>query len=203
MRRKVALFLYPLDVYVRAHVLVARAIDLRGELAVFAKYASELERIMTARFRMRGYEVVWVVFARQDGSTTPDRALISPVFPVMDLDTIVTVPISFGTHCEKLIYPNPEYIIRKLGRPKISSLAVCGFHDGDCVEKFAQYAHSRGIHTKVHDDLTEHFFSLAQQGSLGSFPVQVFPPPRFMADRVYQRWRAIRRAKPWRRQWKY
>ena len=147
---KTAIFLYPISPYVDALTRRGRTFDPqeRGET---------LERVINLRYRQRGHTVAWALFAHEDDMTAPDRSLLWPFAPIHKEDAIIVAPVSFKRHCQEELYPDPSAMVTALGN--ISRLAVMGFHSDDCCERLAEAAWRLGIPSKVHDDLSEKFFS--------------------------------------------
>lgn len=202
--RKFALVLYPITPYVEQELRLARPMPILERVLVRRTF----DRVLSERFRRRGWQVVWVLFALDSDGTAPNTALCSPFFTFHDADAFVVAPVSFATHCAEKRYPQPRALLEPL--EPIGRLAVCGFHCTDCVDRIARYAHRRGIPVKVHEDLTDRFFALDTWRRVNAHPrailTRTMPADPVVISRESLRGlvtheRRIRRRMPWLMQW--
>ena len=142
------LFLYPIEEYFE-NSLGFRGLEVRGITPSF------LNDIIQARYRSRDYEVNWLFFAEEDGSDEPDTVRLPEYVDIKDEDRVLSNEISFITHCQKELYPDPDMILDKL--PEHERLVLGGFHEGDCIAKVAKRSHERGVETFLDTDTTGNF----------------------------------------------
>jgi hypothetical protein len=94
--------------------------------------------------------------SQKDNLDTPDLSDLSPLLHYAPEDRF----LSSGTTASELssgIYPDPKNILKNISGP-IEDLKVGGFHQGDCVDRFAACAYYEGIPTLVDEDTTDHYF---------------------------------------------
>ncbi len=121
------------------------------------KFGQRLMEIINARYRSRGYSVFWVHFAHPKNPQLPDLALHCRWIMRHRADKVLVANVAFERHVQEKIYPSNEAILKQIPE-KIERLVAGGFHQGDCVSKFAATVHRRGVPVFVDEDLTELFF---------------------------------------------
>lgn len=129
-------------------------------------FSSRINRAVQERYRDRGYDVHWVLFAEHQPS---------PLIEILPQDNIISADISFKTHTTKrpdgtYQYADTQQIIRHV-RP-YQDVVVTGYHVSDCVDRIAAATHAAGHQTLVDEDLTENFLYLS---SKPGFRVHYFP----------------------------
>lgn len=189
---KIFLFLYPIREYVDA------CLDQTFFLQNGYK-PERFGRLIDARYRKRGYNIVWVLFSDQQDVTKPDLSQISEIFQIKQGDQIISCGVSFELHCSKWIYPDPKGILSHLP-DGIEELAVGGFHQWDCVDKIARCAYDNGTPTRVDEDTTQFFFHITS--TEGQIPfIRRRSTLRKSFARFGEHWvelaRKSRKAKPW------
>lgn len=155
---KSLLVLYP--IYPYAHYLIGQ--EEPDEIK--KKFARIYQGLIRRRYP--GFQIIWMMFSREDSPGRPDTTLLWEGIKMGKKDIVAACGVSFDKHCGMKIYPNPETILGACPRP-IEKLVVGGFHFWDCVADVARYAHGQGIDVLVDDDLTEFFFwKIRQNGVL-------------------------------------
>ena len=117
----------------------------------------EINRLIRARYRERGYQIWWLLFSDLSDPEKPDLTRIFGDIDIREEDTLLPCGATFKDHVRKRLYPSSEKVVDQLP-DGIEELVLGGFHQEDCVDKVAACAHSRGIPTFVDEDTTEHFF---------------------------------------------
>ena len=102
--------------------------------------------------------MVWLLFSQGRWLHKPDRKQTSDIFDILPEDLVIGCGVSFADHVANWHYPDLDYVFSQTPYP-IDELVLGGFHQSDCVDKTAEYAHGRGIKTWVDEDTTQHFFS--------------------------------------------
>ncbi len=173
-------FLYPIKEYIDFEIKNSfRRIENLPEV-----YKKNLNKCIDLRYRKKDFGINYVVFK---------NSLVSEIIDLREDDKIISAEIDYKTH-KKWIYPNPDFVIDKLGKPE--ELIVSGFHMWDCVEKFAKRAFERGIKTLVDEDLTEFFVSrIARE----DFKFEEYPNfnPRNKEKFFFESFMEARKGKPW------
>ena len=190
---RVFLFLYPIKDYVEFSIqnnfLLERGLDPK-----------RLSQIIDYRYRKRGYKVVWLLFSQGRWLHKPDRRRFSEIFEVVPEDLVLGCGVSFANHCANRHYPNLSYVFSQLPNP-IDELVVGGFHQWDCVDKAAAFAHRKGITVRVDEDTTQFFFSTT--ASDGPIPLRRRGPDlyklfsRFGDDWMLEFVTEKRKKRPW------
>ncbi len=211
---KIFLFLYPFDTYFA---------KLKGVYkARFDACGYDFRRIndiIDARYRQVGYQVMWLMPSTKidpndslaarlislystfrgvplDDLKEPDLSLLSQDITIHEKDTIITIDLHsyFPRGKERKDHPNLELIIfEKI--PKATELVLGGFHQWDCVDKLAQYAHEHGISVLVDEDTTDMFFS--RTSLQGTIPLIRKNPFRLLKPGDSKRAVEERKGKPW------
>lgn len=198
---KIFLFLYPIRWY------IDREIDDYNERRACV---NRFNAMIEARYRKQGFRIFWLLFCEEGNETEVDLELLEPLYEIRPEDTLFSAGISLIAHKTKLIYPSLYLLFKQI--PRAEQLVIGGFHQTDCVEKFASYAHSRGIRTFVDEDVTDMFFKLRRMYEMP--PVESTPEEyaarfREMLQQVHARvqhrtyeyllelHREERREKPW------
>ncbi|UMX48081.1 MAG: hypothetical protein L7H18_00875 [Candidatus Nealsonbacteria bacterium DGGOD1a] len=163
---KVFLFLYPIKPFFENEI---------GNFYQFrnGKYdVRRLNDIIRARYRKKKYKIVWLLFGQENAPNKPDKDLLASWITIEPEDTIISAGLSFKEHTQHRKYPNPESIFGQISN--ITEIILGGFHQWDCVNKLASYAHNLGLPVKVDEETTEMFFSLTNL--LGPLPlIRDFP----------------------------
>ncbi len=148
---KAFLFLYPVNEYFE--------ICLQQCQRDFTKNHYNHERIndiIDARYRQKGYAIHWLLFSAAGDSKKPDLSTISNCIKTSKKDIFLTAGVSFEEHAKGKKYPDPAFILAQI--PNLTELALGGFHQWDCVDRLAEYAHQNNMPTFVDEDTTELFF---------------------------------------------
>lgn len=145
-------FLYPIKPYVDA-MWYGRPVDPHE----YRRQVAQLNHLIAVRYRRLGYKIFWAMFCLPNAESIPDMTLLAPGVRKLVRDPTLVADVSFRAHCKEKKYPSlPNLLMQIPTRP--TRLVVGGFHNSDCVEKFAEYAHRQGINTFVDEDTTELFF---------------------------------------------
>ncbi len=190
---KVYLFLYPIKEYIYSLLLMWPTFSFNEH------QASEINRLIRARYRERGYQIWWLLFSDPNDLEKPDLTRIFDGMNILEGDTLIPCGITFQDHISKKLYADSERVVDRLPKD-IEELVLGGFHQGDCVDKVAACAYSRGTPTFVDEDTTEYFFS--RTGSMGDIPTlrEEFRVSELTSerDKTWINWILERRRnKPW------
>lgn len=163
-------------------------------------FYSKMDRAIDERYRSKGYQVHWVMFAGHQ---------FSPLIIRHSADRVIEVELTFKQHTSKgndgtYPYPNADNIVRTL--TDHSDVVVAGYHANDCVDKIAAAAHKAGHRTLVDEELT-HFFLPEQDDP--DFKVYKYPSVRHKYlsstepyDKISRAHRAYEQIiRPWLYQW--
>lgn len=158
---------------------------------VFRKlYRKQLNVCINERYRKNGFGINYAVF---DGSP------VSDVIDFQESDRIIEVGLDLATHRTKQSngkypYPDPDYILNRLGDFQI--LRIAGFHMWDCVERLAKRAYERGFDTLVDEDLTEFF---GRRFRDPDFKTDQYPTynPRKSPQSIFEMFMKARKEKHW------
>lgn len=112
-------------------------------------------------YRKKDHRVYWTVFSLDEDSTQPDVDNIHPMYHVKAEDLIVPVGVSYRQLKHSWTYPDARGIIQQL--PLGKKAIFGGFHQGDCVDKFANAAHSLGIIAEIDELLTQRWLSVVNE----------------------------------------
>lgn len=155
----VVLFLYPLAEYIRS------SIGYHDYMSIIAdKQVKLLNKLITKRYRNKGYRVAWVLFCEKDNPEKFDFALIDSRVDIFPQDQLINAGVPFACNEKDWVYPDPGQIMAQL-EGDLDSLRLGGFHRQDCVSKVAEYAYMKlGLGEKVivDEDLTELFWFKAR-----------------------------------------
>ncbi|MEX0621554.1 MAG: hypothetical protein WD187_00970 [Candidatus Woykebacteria bacterium] len=190
---KVYLFLYPIREYVETS-LEGRYLKERG------RDPRRLNKIIDYRYRRGGFQVTWLFFSAHTGSKTPDLTRTSELIEVAPSDLVIGYGVSFAEHCEFRLYPRLKFVFDQLPTP-IDELVLGGFHQQDCVDKVARYAHwRRKIQAWVDEDTTDFFFATTSIN--GPIPLNRRGPDIYSelikhGEEWVQAVREVRKDKPW------
>ena len=139
-------FLYPIGEFLSTAVHPQR-IDL---------IESTVQRIIAARYRERGYHLNWAFFAYPENTALPDLTRAASFVDLRGRDRIVNVGITFHDMMQHGRYPREGHILQQISRKEpADEVVIAGFHQWDCVDRFARHCFSAGIPTLVDEDLTE------------------------------------------------
>lgn len=159
---KAFIFLYPISHYFDSYLVN----HLKPHETANNNFR-RINDIIDTRYRQRGYKIFWVMFSKEDNLQESDLSIASIYIRIDEKDIIVAAGVSLNKHVTEKKYPDPEFIFSKI--PEITELVVGGFHQWDCVNKIAQYAHEKGIPVLVDEDTTELFFE--RTFSFGDIPL--------------------------------
>lgn len=148
---KVYLFLYPIKEYIYSLLLMWPTFSFHEH------QPSEINRLIRARYRDRGFQIWWLLFSDPDDPGKPDLTRIFEDMDIREEDILLPCGVNFQDHVKKRLYPSSDRIVNQLP-DGIEELVVGGFHQEDCVDRVAACAYSRGLPTFVDEDTTEHFF---------------------------------------------
>lgn len=123
--------------------------------------------IIDARYRQKGYKILWLIFSKEENSWEPDLSLVSDYIRIDKEDEIIAVGISFNKHTSECLYPDHDFIFSQM--PEITEAIIGGFHQWDCVNKMAKYFYEKKISVLVDEDTTELFF--ARTAAFGDIPL--------------------------------
>jgi hypothetical protein len=144
---RVFLFLYPIHEYVEA-IMGSR---LKGPEGC---PQNRINQIINARYRRRGFKVVWVFFGVEGREDVPETERMCQIFTREAEDLVISSGISFNVHVRQRRYPRLRHIFDQLPKP-LKEVVVGGFHQWDCVDSIAGYIWKRGIPCQVDEDMTE------------------------------------------------
>ncbi len=151
---KIFLFLYPINEYFNHCIKESQRIFERNGYDI-----KRISEIIETRYRKNEYVIYWLMFCSKNNKDKPDLSRIAEnIITIAKDDKIIQSDISFENHINKKIYPNPAFIFSQIPE-NIKHLVLGGFHQGDCVEKLAEYAYAKGIDVFVDEDTTELFFA--------------------------------------------
>ena len=106
------------------------------------------------RYRKEEHQVYWAMFSKEGYPEVPDTESIHPIYRVTPQDRVISVGVSYMRHTREMNYPNERKVLSGL---ELGEEAVFGgFHEDDCVSRFAGYATRLGVRAKVDKLLTEH-----------------------------------------------
>ncbi|TSC72722.1 MAG: hypothetical protein G01um101438_439 [Parcubacteria group bacterium Gr01-1014_38] len=152
---KVFLFLYPIREYIREGQVGRWHQDLRKK----GYDPGRLNELIDARYREKDYQVVWVLFGEPHAPDQPNMRNLSPLVTIyLGEDAAISCGVTFEEHVREKRYPDPASILTQLPVP-IDHLVLGGFHQWDCIDTLAEYAHKQGLDVFVDEDCTECFFS--------------------------------------------
>jgi hypothetical protein len=158
---------------------------------------SYLNKIIDARYRSRGRTVNWLLFGKEEEPWDPALAGVSPWIRIEQDDRVLSAGVSFKTHCRERRYAKPWPILK--GLPALDTLVIGGFHQDDCVAKFAKAAYHAGIPVSVDEDTTQWFFRTTCR--YGKIPLRRRKPwPRaenFDNPATLELIRSYRKTQPW------
>lgn len=158
------LFLYPIKLYFsnlkNMYDLILHKIEYD---------TNRINEIIDARYRQRNYRVVWLTFCSEDNTGEPDLSIMSKDIKIFEQDVIIASDISLNSFHDpvKSKYPDSTSILKQI--PDTTNLVLGGFHQWDCIDDIAKYAHNQGIHVIVDEDTTETFFLRATK--YGTIPL--------------------------------
>ena len=180
------LYLYPIQEYLEYEIeRNYYIIDPHSKKPFTEKYFSSLNKVISLRYRRKGFGINWVVFN--------DRPVFKRVHTEAT-DRILPVDVSFEAHTSEKLYPSEETILDQIPEGR---LVLTGFHMWDCVEKVARRAHERGIEVLVDEDLTEFFSGIVAfdpERDLQNYPSY---NPREERGFRFDLFMGARRGKPW------
>ena len=107
-------------------------------------------------YREQGDVVSWLFFSDSANRRTLVREDVSDVFQIQNHDRILAAGVTYNELMIDEVYPKETEVLEQL--PGLSDLVVGGFHESDCVRRFAIAANARGIQASVDGLLTEKFF---------------------------------------------
>ncbi|MBX4212367.1 hypothetical protein KW787_02845 [Candidatus Pacearchaeota archaeon] len=121
----------------------------------FRRRAGLINKLLDS-YRKEGHRVYWAVFSEDCNSNVPERKSIHPVYKVRSKDTIIPVGVSYRKLNQELQYPDAKKVLEgiDLGERAIFG----GFHESDCVGKFASAACELGVPVTIDNFLTEGWF---------------------------------------------
>lgn len=169
-------------------------------------------RIIDARYRQRGYRIVWLLYSKPDDLRAPDMESADPRFGFCPNDVFLSARLPHVMNI-KYFYPSGTRILCQLG--PVEELVLGGFHQDDCVDRIARVAYRNGIRVSVDEDTTDwlkHYLHASQ----GEPPALVRTPeeyvrafidhlrrsdpdttPRHAVDAIIMAQREDRTYKPW------
>jgi hypothetical protein len=106
------------------------------------------------KYRKENHQVYWAMFSRENQPETPDIENIHHVYRITPKDSVVPVGISYMQHTREGKYPDEREVLSRL---ELGEECVCGgFHEKDCVPRFADAAKILGVKSRVDPLLTEY-----------------------------------------------
>ena len=115
-------------------------------------YKKRLNKIV-GEYRIKGFQINWFVYSGDP---------VSDIVEVQDSDKVVDVGVDWETHSTKLVYPNEDELMDKLG--KIDEIVIAGFNRFDCVRRLFENAKKRKISSSVEERLTDSYFWMNEKG---------------------------------------
>jgi len=152
------LFVFPHKAYLDFEWKFHKEAMLRKAPDVNPAYLND---IIHARYRKKGFTINWLLFGNNHDVWDPALDGVSPWLLIEQGDRVLCAGITYyemtTSDFETKLDFAPSPIIANL--PKLERLVLGGFHQDDCVEKFARAAHDRGIDVHTDEDTTQFFFS--------------------------------------------
>lgn len=105
-------------------------------------------------YRQTDHTVYWVVFGKQEQPVIPERESIHHLYKVKPNDKVVSAGISYMQHTRNMEYANERDVLSKLTLGEETVLG--GFHENDCVTRFADEVNTFGVKSRIDSLLTEH-----------------------------------------------
>lgn len=172
MKRKIFLYLYPIQEYTKIFLFS----DDYYENEQRENPLDVLNECINERYRKHEYEIVYAIY--------PDKEIFG--IKTMPNDKIIYTDITFkeasgynedGSKKDDsdIKYPSEQYLINQLGI--VDKIVIGGFHFSDCVKRVAECCLENGIDTLVDLDLTDLFFSLYYQK--GYFKKDEYSPEKY------------------------
>lgn len=140
--------------------------ELRTRSIVRQLFYGGLNRAVDERYRYKGYDIYWHLFAGH---------VASPLVSITPGDHVIEGDITFAQHTAVREdgthpYTDTACVVKWLGH--YPEVVVTGYHLHDCVDKIAAALHGVGCKTLVDEDLTEWFLRLLHRPGfrLDSYP---------------------------------
>lgn len=133
-------------------------------------------RIIDARYRQRGYRIVWLLYSKPDDLSAPDMEPADSRFGFCPTDVFLSAGLPHAMNI-KYFYPSGLRIVRQLG--SVKELVLGGFHQDDCVDRIARVAHRSGMRVIVDEDTTD-YLKHYLHASRGKPPALVRTPEEYM-----------------------
>lgn len=110
------------------------------------------DRLINARYRLKGFKVYWLLFSEPDNELEPDLRWITTHLTVYPTDSFLASGIT-RDQLNQEIYADPVFVQSQL-QGELGKVVITGFHEADCVDKFAAHFHHQGLDVMVDTDLT-------------------------------------------------
>ncbi len=153
------------------------------------KYFRVFNKCINERYREKDFQINWVSL---------NNVPVSQYVETFSKDKIILSGVSYKGKNELSGYPNFSKLINEIG--DCGHLRVGGHMVWDCVSKFAEEAHERGLDVLIDEDLTDFFNSRIK---IPSFRTNVYPSINFkemyskVAGRGFEDFMRSRKGKPW------
>ncbi len=110
------------------------------------------DSLIDVRYRQRGFKVLWLLFSEPDNTLEPDLRWITTHVNIYPTDGFLASGIT-RDQLDQEIYADPAFVQNQI-QGELGKVVIAGFHEADCVDKFAAHFHHQGLDVMVDTDLT-------------------------------------------------